>query len=461
MICSYSKLKKMNMKKGFFLLTLVLSVFFAQAQKYDDIKMKLTLNQLKMAKDDLDKKWSDAKFTSKPEAYILKTAIYAGLAVDEVTKKTPEGDKLAAEADAAFKKYREMDPALTFIDDPIYQNGPINLYASFYSGGYNDYTAKKWESSYEKFRKAVDFSDLLISKKLLQATVDTNVLILAGITAESSNHRDDAARFYGRLADNKIIGDGFESVYRYLVGYYFGKKDLANFEKYKAIGKELYPKSDFFTYDKIDFAVGLETNFEAKLKAVEAMVATDPNSFKANQVLGEIIYDTLNLKDENAPSHSNPDELEKKMVAAFAKAAAAEPNNELPLIYTGDHFINKGVRANKAREDHAAEMKARTKPGTMASKEDIAKRDLLDKKYGEALEGAREPYEKAVVIFAAKPKSDDKNQALRDKMQYKKVVSYLADIYAFKKAQAKGKPAEQAKFAAEEKKWNDLWESIK
>jgi len=37
----------------------------------------------------------------------------------------------------------------------------------------------------------------------------------------------------------------------------------------------------------------------------------------------------------------------------------------------------------------------------------------------------------------------------------------LADVFAFKKVQAKGKPADQAKYAAEEKKWNDLWDSIK
>ena len=106
-------------------------------------------------------------------------------------------------------------------------------------------------------------------------------------------------------------------------------------------------------------------------------------------------------------------------------------------------------------------MKTRTKPGAMASKEDIAKRDMLDKKYSETLDGAREPYEKVAAIFAGKPKSEDKNQAMRDKQQYKKAVSYLADIYANKRINAKGKPADIAKYTAEEKKWNDLYESIK
>lgn len=448
------------MKKIGFLTLMILAMTAVRAQNYNEIKTKLTLNQLALAKADLDKNWSNAKFISKPEAYILKTSIYAAMAVDDATSKTPEAEQYLTEANNAFAKYREMDPKLELVDDPIYQNGPINLYSGLYTAGYNDYQKKDWEKSYDKFTKAMSISDFLISKKILTATIDTNVLIMAGITAENSDRRDEAAVYYAKLADNKITGEGFESVYRFLVTHNFAKKNMADFEKYKAIGKELYPKSEFFDYDKIDFAVGMFNSFDEKMKAVDEVLAADPNNFKANEVLGEIIYDTLNSRDENAPMHSNAEELEKKMTAAFTKAATAEPSNELPLIYTGDHFINKAVRVTKEREDHAAAMKTRTKPGTMASKEDVAKRDALDKKYGDALEAARGPYEKAAAIFAAKPKSSDSQQALRDKTQYKKIASYLADIYAFKKAQSK-LAADKTKYAAEEKKWNDLWDSIK
>jgi hypothetical protein len=452
--------KKTIMKKIGFLSLMFLAFTAVNAQNYNEIKTKLTLNQLPQAKADLDKNWSNPKFTAKAEAYMLKTAIYAAMAVDEATSKTPQADVYLNEAAAAFTKYREMDPKLEIVDDPIYQNGPINLYSGLYSSGYADFQAKAWEKSYQKFTRAYDISTFLLDRKILQGTIDTNVLIMAGITAENSNKKEDAAKFYSKLAENKITGEGFESVYRFLVSYYFERNDIANFEKYKALGLEMYPKSDFFTFDKVDFAVGLAPNFNEKLKAVEDVLATDPNNFKATEVLGEIIYDTLNVRGEDAPVHSNEAELEKKMVAAFAKAAELEPKNELPLIYTGDHFINKAVRVNKEREAHGTAMKARTKPGTMASKEDIATRDALDKRYGEALESARLPYEKVAVLYAAKPKSEDANQALRDKTQYKKIASYLADIYAFKKAQAKV-AADKTKFAAEEKKWNDLWDSIK
>ena len=125
----------------------------------------------------------------------------------------------------------------------------------------------------------------------------------------------------------------------------------------------------------------------------------------------------------------------------------------------GDHFINKASKVNDRREAHSKDMKARTKPGAMSSKEDIAKRDALDKEYGETLEQAREPYEKVAAIFANKVKQENELE-MRDKQQYKKAVSYLADIFAFKRAMAKGKPADQAKYSAEEKKWTDAYDAI-
>ena len=123
----------------------------------------------------------DAKFTSKPEAFILKVIIYATLALDDKIKGTAEADQLLTDADAAFQKYKQLDPSLSLLSDPVYQNGPVNLYSGYYTAGYNDYTVKKWAPAYNKLSKAVDYSDLLIEKKLLPVTLDTNVLILAGI----------------------------------------------------------------------------------------------------------------------------------------------------------------------------------------------------------------------------------------------------------------------------------------
>jgi hypothetical protein len=432
------------------------------SQNYDPIKTLVMLNQLEKAKTDLDKSFTNTKFTAKPEAFILKTSVYVGVSGLEGKKDTPLGLQLIEEADAAFSKYKEMDPSLSLIGEPIYQNGIITLYSNYYTFGYNDYNKKEYEKGLEKLKKAIFYSDLLIKQKVLTSTLDTNVLILAAITAETGGFKEEAAAYYTKLADAKVGGDGYEGVYRYLVTYHFGRKDMESFEKYKKLGKEVYPKSDYFDFDKVDFAVGLVNTFQEKLNAIDEVLANDPTNFKANQVLGEIIFDTLNPRDEEgAILPANFNELEKKMVEAFTRSAKAKAGNEIPFLYIGDHFINKAARVNANRDKHAQEMKARTKPGTMASKEDVAKRDALDKEYGDTMDGARDPYLAAAGIFSERAEKGELEP--RDKQQYKKVCGYLSDIYSFKKAMA-GKAknlADKAKWEAEEKKWNDKYETIK
>ena len=449
------------MKKSLLVSLSIFLTIMGWAQNYDPVKTLVMINQLDKAKADLDKSFTNAKYTAKPEAFILKTAVYASVANMDGKKDTPAAAQLVEEADAAFTKYRELDPALSLISEPIYQNGIIMLYSNYYSFGYSDYNNKTYDKALGKLKKAIQYSDLLIKQKVLTSTLDTNVLILAAITAETGGYKDEAAAYYTKLADAKVGGDGYEGVYRYLVTYHFGKKNMEGFEKYKKLGKEVFPKSDYFDFDKVDFAVGLVNTFTEKLAAIDEVLASDPTNFKANQVLGEIIFDTLNPRDEGMVLPENYNELEKKMIDAFSRSSKARPDYEIPLLYVGDHYINKASRVEEKRNKHAQDMKARTKPGTMASKEDVAKRDALDKEYGDTMEGAKEPYLAAAAIFADRATKGELET--RDKQQYKKVTSYLSEIYGLKKVMAnKAKNlADKAKWEAEEKKWNERYESIK
>ncbi len=416
-------------KTALFLMTLVLAVI-VKAQSYDDIKSYLLLGQTKKAKEDIDKRMTNSKFASKPEAFILKAAVYSALAADSAVQNTPEAENYRNESEAAFKKYQEMEPSGELMKDPVYQNAPVRIYSNLFGVGYKQYEEKKWTEAFETFKKVDGYSSILSQQKLLNSNLDTNVVILAGITAESSNQKDEAAKYYSRLADAKLAGTNYESIYRFLVTHYFTKKDMNNFEKYKALGKELYPQSEFFTYDKTDFAVGLESDFNSKLKSLEEVLAKDPKDYKANLSIGQVIYDTLNSKVEGAVPPANAEELEKRMVAAFNAAGEAKPDEQLPYLVIGDYFV-------------------------MLKAEGLKK---TDKKYAEYLEAGREPYEKAAAIFEKKGLA---NLNGSDKQQYKKAAGFLEDIYNFKKEQAKGKPAEVAKYTAEAKKWGDLYSSIR
>ncbi len=191
------------------------------------------------------------------------------------------------------------------------------------------------------------------------------------------------------------------------------------------------------------------------MKALEEILASDPNNYKANEFLGEDIYDALNPKDEKTPLPANTDALETKMINVFTKASAAEPNNEIPLLNLGNYFINKSIKIDKDRKDLNAELKTKYKPGTPVSKEDAAKRDALDKKYLDVLEEARPRYEKTVDIFKARA-----TLTITQKAQYKSIVTSLSDIALYKQTYYRGKPSEVAKYTAEQKKWDALYETI-
>ncbi len=450
------------MKKILFLITIIFSTVFVSAQRYETVKNLFAINQFEKAKTEFDKAITNAKYASKPEAYLLKTGIYAGLlAADTSLANSPAGENLLKEAEEAFKKYKEMDATLSLLnDDLIYKNAPYYLYVSSYNYAYKQYIKMDWKEAFNRFVPIIELSDYLIKTKTVNFALDTNGLALAGFTAEKNDKKDEAAKYYLRLIDAKVTGEGYDNIYQYIVRYYISNKNIELFEKYKKIGAEAYPDIEFFTYDKVDFAFGLAEGFANKSKALQEVLAEDPTNFKANQLLGEIIYDTLNSDKKGHVMPANVDELEKIMVTAFNKAAAAKSGFENPYLYLGDHFYTKAVKTNEARIAHAADMKNHTKPGTMASKEDIAKRDMLDKTYGNQLESAREPYEKAVVILEARAK--EKNGLdIRDKEQYKKAANFLSEIAQYNRIRAKGNATDVAKYTAQEKKWNDLYDSIK
>jgi len=452
------------MKKSILFTLAIFITFSGWAQNYDPVKTLVMINQLDKAKADLDKSFTNAKFTAKPEAYILKACVYVKNAEKSLAEKkdTAIAVQLNEEADKAFLRYGALDSSLKLTNEQPYSDVAIALYNNYFTLSIYEFNRKDYKEGLSSVKKAIFYSDLLIKKNIIKSPIDTNVLEVAAAIAEAGGYKDEAAKYFTKLADAKVFGDRFIGVYKYLIFHSFATKNMIDFEKFRKIGKSLYPTNEYFEYDKVDFAVGLVHTFTEKLAAIDEVLASDPTNFEANLALGEIIFDTLNPRDEEGMVlPENYIELEKKMIDAFTRSSKSRPDYEIPSIYVGDHYINKAGRVEEKRNTHAREMKARTKPGTMASKEDVAKRDALDREYGETMEFAKDPYLAAATIFANR--AAEKELELRDKQLYKKVTSYLSEIYGLKKIAAnKAKNlADKAKWEAEEKKWDERYASIK
>jgi hypothetical protein len=441
------------MKKVILLVTIAaFSTTGAFAQKYDDIKGLLALGQIAKAKESYDKNSTNEKFFTKPEGYIIKAALFASLAVD--SSKAAEAEKNRAEADAALAKYKEMEPDMKLLEEPTYKNTPFNLYAAYFNAGIADINNKAYEPAYDKFKKTVDYSELLIAKKILNKQMDTAAIYYAGLLAENTKHPEEAQKYYTRLADAKIkeySGSSYESVYQGLVRYYAGKNDNANFEKYKALGKELYPQSEFFTYSMLDFAVGGSSDFNERLASLEKHVAANPEDYKANITLAEIIYDTLDSRKANAVLPGNAEELETKMLAALNKASSLKPGEMQPYLLLGDHYL---LKSEKFRDGVVTAETNVTKKGAKATAEDKQKLADAKKAYSANYDLAKTNYEKAAELFAKIPNLD-----AGQKRSYRAIAGNLAEYYSYKIEEAKG--ADRDKYVALEKKWDDIFSKLR
>ncbi|WP_300599786.1 hypothetical protein [Niabella sp.] len=433
-------------------ITLFASILLAgsavYAQKYDPIKGALLTNNITEARKLYDKESANEKFFSKPEGYIIKSYILAVDALDSA--KAGDAEKNREAGLEAFNKYKELDPSMKDLD--AYKNAPYQLYASYFNSGVADINAKNYEGAYAKFKNVVDLSDLLIAKKInLPGPIDTNAVYYAGVLAETNKHMDEAVKYNTRLADLKITGPNYEQVYQSLVRYYAGKNDDANFEKYRKLGKELYPQSEFFTYNKLDFAIGGSSSFEEKIANLEKITAATPDDYKANLALAEAIYQKLDQAKEGEEKPANAAELETKMLNALKKAESLNPGEMQPVLLQGDHFMIKASAKEEEMRNAEKEVDNKGAKATAADKQKFAD---AKKAYVAEYALAAEKFEKAADALGKVQQLDN-----QQKRQYRVIAGYLAQYYFFIGQDATG--ANKAKYNALEKKYDTLYKSMK
>lgn len=449
------------------IVTIACTATMAIAQNYDEVKNMLYLRSYKKAKEALDKNWTNAKFVSKPEAYILKANVLAGLSTD--SSMASESGSLRGLAMEALKKYRELDPKMTLVVEPgsPYTNGPITMYGGYFNDGISHYKVKEWPAAFESFKSAVELSDLLREFKLADIKLDTNGILLAGASAQSMKNEDVAEQYFIRLADAKVGGTENEFLYQFLASRSLTKGDMNSFNKYLALGKELYPQSKYFQYDELDYILAIDNETE-KMKLLDEKIAANPGDFKLQSAYGEMLFDRLNPKDTSTTLPENYAEVESKMIASFSKATELKPESGLAMSNLGNHFINKSNKLGRRldsiraaiRVKNTAVKAAPAKPGAKpapgkTSPEDAALRDEITKQYDEAGDKAREYYEKAVAIY-----SKLSTPTSLEKQQYRNAVSYLIDLSSEKKNNSKATPALYDKWEKEEKKWSDMYHKM-
>ncbi len=437
------------MKKLLLLSMIAVATLGSKAQDFKKVNTVLVLNKMEDAKVELDKMSADPKALAKTEYWYYRSRIYANLGKE--AKTAAKYPTAIQEADGAFKKLATLDPAYVMVKDKG-NDGIFDMYSYGYNNGIRAFNEKKWDSSCAYFSYAVAYSDILFQNKMTKdqnMAFDTTSLLYAGFSAQNAQKVAEAIKYYSRLADAKVGGEGYVDIYKYLVITFMNEKKEESFRKYVALSKQVFPKENWDDYE-IEY---IDRNFSLIEKEAFYDKGDAAGSFGEMQYLqfGEIF---VNVKHDNKEKDkydsTKLDAYEKKGIEAYKKAFAKNSKNAIASFNIGVIYYNNfGVIDDKV----AANIKAvQNINATKPIEKDPFKKKALDTKF----KALTEPFLKANQDLE-KPINETLDQAIdwlektykiendkagrnsTDKSIINKSVDFLANIYQYKRDRVRGK----------------------
>lgn len=397
------------MKRILFTTLLAVMVTGLFAQKLEKAKDLLKSNKLTEAKTEIDNFLSQEKNQKNADAWYTKAKIYTAISMDANTRNQFPNARM--EGFEALKKYTQVDDKM-LIALQIDGYKPVNdMYTSTYQEAANSFNSKNYEQAYEGFKNAIVISSFMSEKGWINLKLDTNSVLYAGVAAEKLNKPEDAVTYYGKLVEGKAKGEGFVEIYKWVANYYYEKKDMANAEKFLALGKEVYPTDPFWA--SLDLDMTREKGDKAQLFAkYEETIAANPDNhlYRYNYAV-ELYQQGYNIDSTKRPANSV--ELIKKAQESIDAALRIKPDYSKAQLFAGQIIYNQGVDLlNQAKAVKG------TKPEDEKRKKDIKAEAI--KKFDEAT-----PYFVQVDnLLSAQGKLK-----MEDKADLKEALDLLITIY--------------------------------
>jgi hypothetical protein len=350
---------------------------FAQsAKKANDL---LKNKKVEDAKNEIDKVVVNEKNAKEADAWYTKSKVYAELSNDSTLRsKYPEARD---EAFAAVKKYVELDDK-KLVSLTLDNYKPImDVYNGYFKTGATYYNNNNFADAFENFRKCLETSKYMNEKGWSNLKLDTTVVLYTGISAEKIQKKDEAAIYYGMLADAKVSGENMAEIYKWLADYYSTKKDAANSQKYLAIGKSLYPKDNFWDTMELELARdnGDKQNLFTKY---EDIIAKDPTNYLYVYNYGIEQYKEA-YKEDVTKRPANSDELITKAITNIKKTLELKPDYAPANFVLGQVIYNQGVDLNAKAKEIKLPPTGKLKPEDQKKKDEY-KAEMM-KKFDEAI----------------------------------------------------------------------------
>ncbi|MBC7851633.1 MAG: tetratricopeptide repeat protein [Chitinophagaceae bacterium] len=363
------------MKKVLLVVAIALAGFGLQAQKaLDKTKDLLEKKKFADAKTEIDNYLAVEKNQNSSEAWYLKGKVYAAMSLDSTQRATS-----LASRDAAFeslKKYialeKTKDSAKRHLALLMDNNGPVvDVYRGYSADGASYYNSNNFNDAYTSFAKTLDVFDFISANKLLPVSFDTTTILYAGISAEKANKPDNAATYYGMIAEKKINSDGFVEIYKWLADYYGKKGDMTNAAKFTQLGREVFPKDQF--WDAYDLDIVREKGTKEELfKRYEQVIANNPTNhlFVYNYAV-ELYQLGYNQDIKQRPANSK--ELISKSAEQLKKVIELKPDYPNAHLVLGQLYYNEGVDIINVNKEIRPPSGGKLKPDELKKKDELRK----------------------------------------------------------------------------------------
>jgi tetratricopeptide (TPR) repeat protein len=373
--------------KSFLLAVLIATTGFGVfAQKLDKAKDLLKNNKLNEAKTEIDNFLAIEKNQKNSEAWYTKAKVYNAIAKDSTLKSTvPNSREVTFDA---LKQYIELENTVKEkekkqISLTLDNRQPfVDLYTGYSKDGASYYNANNYNDALAQFKKTLEIFDYMSAQGWTNnITLDTTTTLYAGISAEKASKMDEAALYYGKIAERKATGEGFIEIYKWLSDHYKQKGDIVTSQKYVDLGKEVYPEDPFWSGFEIDMLREKGTKDQLFAKYDEITTKYPDNHLFLFNYAVELYTAGYNADMSKRPPNSK--ELINKSIEVANKAIALKPD------YANAHMLMGQIIYNQAA-DLANENKAirppqggKLKPEELKRKEEL--RAQINKKYDEAI----------------------------------------------------------------------------
>ena len=368
-----------------FILMAVLSIgsLAVFSQKLDKAKDLLAKNKLVEAKTEIDNFLSNEKNQANSDAWFLKTKIYTALSNDSTLKISGARDT----AYLSLVRYMEIesqvkDTTKRYVQLTLDRKPLAEIYAGYSKDAASYYNSGNFNDAFTNFKKTLEVFDFMVKNKLATNMVmDTTTTLYAGIAAEKASKLDDAAIYYGKIAESKATGQGYESIYKWLADHYKQKNDLEKAAKYANLGKEVYPKDPFWLGFEIDMLSEKGTK-EQLLAKYDEVTKQDPGNhllwFNYAVELYKAGYDVDSTKRPANSKDMVDQAIEKANKSVELKTDF--PNSHMLL---GQIFYNQGVDISTKNKTIRPPQGGKLKPEQLKMKEDL--RGEMNKKFDAAI----------------------------------------------------------------------------